>query len=556
MILAQVFGAFGADGLTLSAREGGVSGRRTISVSSTGIVNLAALQFNVVWPSDAVKLGSVRLGAGATGLGVLLEQSFIVDTSFLGFFWFDPNLVGRGLAAGVVLFEFDLDANLVTTGKLPVTIESVVASSPEAVIDLSGASIQVDFGGGSISPPSVTLKVGAAPPEGWTAPASVPLKAEVEIHGSAVKKVQFVVDGQVVGEDSTVPYELIWLNLSAGNKSVVARAVYGAGQTVETVPIQVMIEAPAPTVTLTVGTVPVGGWISPASVPLEAVVNSSGNSILAVQFLADGEVIGEAATVPYRLTWTGVGVGSRTIVSRVVFGSGKTLNSMGVPVTVSAGGGSGQPALTLAVTQNASAAGKRTISVASTGLSNIAGLQFNIVWLTDTLTLGAIRVGPGGTALGVTMEQSFIMDPAGLGFFWFDPNLVGRNVAVGTVLFEFDVEPKPTITGKVPMTIESVVASSPDSVIGVAGAAAQVDVGGGGTLLPVVRLVVRLNLDGRIELEARGPEGMKLNLEASDTLKTWAEVQSITGQGDSTPVKVTLQPDPNVQAKFWRVLVR
>ena len=68
--------------------------------------------------------------------------------------------------------------------------------------------------------------------------------------------------------------------------------------------------------------------------------------------------------------------------------------------------------------------------------------------------------------------------------------------------------------------------------------------------------MVRLNLDGRIELEARGPEGMKLNLEASDTLKTWAEVQSITGQGDSTPVKVTLQPDPNVQAKFWRVLVR
>jgi hypothetical protein len=67
---------------------------------------------------------------------------------------------------------------------------------------------------------------------------------------------------------------------------------------------------------------------------------------------------------------------------------------------------------------------------------------------------------------------------------------------------------------------------------------------------------VGLNSDGRMELEARGPEGMKLNLEASDTLKTWAEVQSVTGQGTGTPVKVTLQPDPNVQAKFWRVRVR
>jgi len=29
-----------------------------------------------------------------------------------------------------------------------------------------------------------------------------------------------------------------------------------------------------------------------------------------------------------------------------------------------------------------------------------------------------------------------------------------------------------------------------------------------------------------------------------------------TGQGIGTPVKVTLQADPNVQAKFWRVRVR
>ena len=65
-----------------------------------------------------------------------------------------------------------------------------------------------------------------------------------------------------------------------------------------------------------------------------------------------------------------------------------------------------------------------------------------------------------------------------------------------------------------------------------------------------------LNSDGRIELEARGPEGMKLSLEASDTLKIWVEVQLLTGRGNNTPVKVTLQPDPNVQTKFWRVLAR
>jgi hypothetical protein len=65
-----------------------------------------------------------------------------------------------------------------------------------------------------------------------------------------------------------------------------------------------------------------------------------------------------------------------------------------------------------------------------------------------------------------------------------------------------------------------------------------------------------LNPDGRIELEARGPEGMKLNLEASDTLKAWAEVQSVTGQGSGKPVKVILKPDPQFQSKFWRARVQ
>ncbi len=31
---------------------------------------------------------------------------------------------------------------------------------------------------------------------------------------------------------------------------------------------------------------------------------------------------------------------------------------------------------------------------------------------------------------------------------------------------------------------------------------------------------------------------------------------ALTGQGSGNPVKITLQTDPNVQAKFWRVLVK
>ena len=62
--------------------------------------------------------------------------------------------------------------------------------------------------------------------------------------------------------------------------------------------------------------------------------------------------------------------------------------------------------------------------------------------------------------------------------------------------------------------------------------------------------------DGSLTLEIRAPAGATVAIEATGDLNTWIESQRITGQGDTTPVKVTLKPDPNVQAKFWRLRVR
>jgi hypothetical protein len=62
--------------------------------------------------------------------------------------------------------------------------------------------------------------------------------------------------------------------------------------------------------------------------------------------------------------------------------------------------------------------------------------------------------------------------------------------------------------------------------------------------------------DGSLGLEIRAPQGATVAVETTGDLSTWIESQRITGQGNATPVKVTLQADPNVQAKFWRVRVR
>jgi hypothetical protein len=53
-----------------------------------------------------------------------------------------------------------------------------------------------------------------------------------------------------------------------------------------------------------------------------------------------------------------------------------------------------------------------------------------------------------------------------------------------------------------------------------------------------------------------GGEGLPMVLEGSVDMTAWTETQRLTGQGAGSPVKVILQPDPNVQTKFWRVRVR
>jgi hypothetical protein len=62
--------------------------------------------------------------------------------------------------------------------------------------------------------------------------------------------------------------------------------------------------------------------------------------------------------------------------------------------------------------------------------------------------------------------------------------------------------------------------------------------------------------DGSLGLEIRAPAGATIAVETTSDLNAWTETQRVTAQGTGSPVKVTLQADPNVQAKFWRVRVR
>jgi hypothetical protein len=77
---------------------------------------------------------------------------------------------------------------------------------------------------------------------------------------------------------------------------------------------------------------------------------------------------------------------------------------------------------------------------------------------------------------------------------------------------------------------------------------------GGGTVNTPPKIALQPpKADGSLGLEIRAPAGATIAVETTSDLNAWTETQRVTGQGTGSPVKVSLQADPNVQAKFWRV---
>jgi hypothetical protein len=124
----------------------------------------------------------------------------------------------------------------------------------------------------------------------------------------------------------------------------------------------------------------------------------------------------------------------------------------------------------------------------------------------------------------------------------------------GTVaVFTFEAKPEAAKQVTLPIRLEDLeVADVGEGLSAIP--SVWLEIGGGLTGAPELR--VRRVEGETFSLEVVGGEGLPMVLEGSVDMTAWTETQRLTGQGTGTPVKVTLQPDPNVQTKFWRVRVR
>lgn len=84
-------------------------------------------------------------------------------------------------------------------------------------------------------------------------PPNVPLSAVVTNNGKIIKKVEFYDGPSLIGFKTNAPYGITWSNVPTGNKTVLARALYGTSS-----------KADSPAVTFTVGDpTPITGAMSP-----------------------------------------------------------------------------------------------------------------------------------------------------------------------------------------------------------------------------------------------------------------------------------------------------
>ncbi|MDA0128694.1 glycosyl hydrolase family 18 protein [Vibrio sp. MarTm2] len=165
--------------------------------------------------------------------------------------------------------------------------------------------------------------------------AVIALAASASDSDGSVARVEFQVDGVVVGNATGAPYTVDW-TATAGNHSVSATAFddQGEASVVSTTAITVDASQPgnlSPTVDVT---------LSSASVEVGSVVTLTANaadsdgSVDKVDFYVAGQLVGTTVTPPYTLDYATTAAGTLSVYAKATDNLGKSTNSTAVALKV------------------------------------------------------------------------------------------------------------------------------------------------------------------------------------------------------------------------------
>ena len=191
-----------------------------------------------------------------------------------------------------------------------------------------------------------------------------------------VARVDFYVDGTLIGTDTSAPYELSWdsTGVAEGAHSLNAKA-YGTDGIPTTSPAVVAYidNTPPDAAALTS---PVQGRVVGGNVLLEATASDT-VGVARVEFHADGTLIGTDSTAPYATFWntSGAGEGAHPLTVKAFDGAGNVRSSDGVWVTVD----NTAPATAItAPAQNALVGGSVQVTATASDTNGVAKVELYV----------------------------------------------------------------------------------------------------------------------------------------------------------------------------------
>lgn len=274
------------------------------------------------------------------------------------------------------------------------------------------------------SDPAVSI---TAPANNATVAGTVSLAATAA-GASAVTKVEFYVDGTLIGTSTSAPYGLSWSTsaVAEGVHTLTAKAYDTGGRVGTSAPVVITLDNTPPTAALTS---PTQGMFVQGNVALQATATDN-QAVAKVEFYDGTTLIGTSTASPYTLNWStwGVAEGAHTLSVKAYDNAGNVRVSSAVGVTVD---NVGPAASITAPVSNARVAG--TVQVSATagddvGLARVEfyvdgaligtdtnapyGVSWNSATVTDgnhVLTAKAVdnagNVGTSG-AVGVTTDNT------------------------------------------------------------------------------------------------------------------------------------------------------
>jgi chitinase len=192
------------------------------------------------------------------------------------------------------------------------------------------------FAQGNTGMPTVSI---TAPVNGTNVAAgsNVVVNATASDAGGSISKVEFLLNGTKVGEDTSTPYTFTITGITSGSHTILARAI---DNTNNTATASVSITAgsnPPPTVSIQSPS-NAASFNAGANITINVNAADPGGSVTKVEFFQGGTKLGEDLSSPYSFTWNNVSVGNYALTAKATDNGNASATSAVVNITVGSSG--------------------------------------------------------------------------------------------------------------------------------------------------------------------------------------------------------------------------